>query len=254
MTQDAQSPQDLAALNDRLMARNHALAEALNRAGKELAKAKAQISQITRPPLTFATMVRVDGSHIDEEGVRHASAEVIAGTRRMIVPIAASLNPAGLEPGRTVLLNENMVLVDQRDVDGVGTVRRVAQVLDDGRLIVEDNAGNPTVVRRATALAGVSLGPSDRVTVDSSGRLALELLPGEDDADLVLEETPDVTFADIGGLDEQIERIRDAVQLPFLHRELFERYNLNPPKGVLLYGPPGNGKTPIAKAVAHMLA
>ncbi len=83
MTQDAQSPQDLAALNDRLMARNHALAEALSRAGKELAKAKAQISQITRPPLTFATMVRVDGSHIDEEGVRHASAEVIAGTRRM---------------------------------------------------------------------------------------------------------------------------------------------------------------------------
>mgnify|MGYP001777794026 CR=1 FL=1 len=234
MTQDAQSPQDLAALNDRLMARNHALAEALSRAGKELAKAKAQISQITRPPLTFATMVRVDGSHIDDEGVRHASAEVIAGTRRMIVPIAASLNPAGLEPGRTVLLNENMVLVDQRDVDGVGTVRRVAQVLDDGRLIVEDNAGNPTVVRRATALADVSL--------------------GEDDADLVLEETPDVTFADIGGLDEQIERIRDAVQLPFLHRELFERYNLNPPKGVLLYGPPGNGKTLIAKAVAHMLA
>ena len=92
------------------------------------------------------------------------------------------------------------------------------------------------------------------LTVDSSGRLALELLPGEDDADLVLEETPDVTFADIGGLDEQIERIRDAVQLPFLHRELFERYNLNPPKGVLLYGPPGNGKTLIAKAVAHMLA
>ena len=181
MTQDAQSPQDLAALNDRLMARNHALAEALSRAGKELTKAKAQISQITRPPLSFATMVRVDGSHIDDEGVRHASAEVIAGTRRMIVPVAASLNPAVLEPGRTVLLNENMVLVDQRDVDGAGPVRRVAQVLDDGRLIVEDNAGNPTLVRRATALAGVGLGPSDRVTVDPSCRLALELLPGEDE-------------------------------------------------------------------------
>ena len=254
MTQDAQPPQDLAALNDRLMARNHALAEALTRAGKELAKAKSQISQITRPPLQFATMVRVDGSHIDDDGVRHASAEVIAGTRRMIVPIAASLNPAGLEPGRTVLLNENMVLVDQRDMDGVGPVRRVAQTLDDGRLIVTDNAGNPVLVRRSTALAGMSINPADRVTVDPSCRLALELLPGEDDADLVLEETPDVTFADIGGLDEQIGRIRDAVQLPFLHRELFERYNLKPPKGVLLYGPPGNGKTLIAKAVAHMLA
>lgn len=254
MTQDAQSPQELAALNDKLMARNHALAEALTRAGKELSKAKSQLAQLARPPLSFATMVRVEGSHIDEDGVRHATAEVIAGSRRMIVPVAASLNPARLEPGRTVLLNENMILVDQRDVDGVGPVRRVNQILDDGRLIVRDNAGNPMLVRRSTALADVALNPSDRVTVDPSGHLALELLPGEDETDLVLEEIPDVTFADIGGLDAQIERIRDAVQLPFQHRELFERYNLNPPKGVLLYGPPGNGKTLIAKAVAHMLA
>lgn len=253
MNDDVQS-QDLAALNDRLMARNHALAEALTRAGKELAKAKSQLTQITQPPLTFATMVRVDGSRVDDEGIRHASAEVIAGTRRMIVPVSASLNAARLEPGRTVLLNENMVLVDQRDFDTTGPVRRVMQVLDDGRLIVCDASGNPTLVRRTAALIGVPVGPSDRVTVDPSSRLALEVLPGEDDADLLLEETPDVTFEDIGGLDEQIERIRDAVQLPFQHRELFERYDLTPPKGVLLYGPPGNGKTLIAKAVAHMLA
>lgn len=246
--------EDLAALNDRLMAKNHALAEALNRAGRELTRAKSQLSRIARPPLTFATMVRVDSSGVDGDGVRYADAEVIAGTRRMVVPVAPSVNAARLEAGRTVMLNENMVLVGQRDVDTVGPVRIVAQTLDDGRLIVRDGGGAVTLVRRSTALAHTRIESSDRVVVDPSARLALELLPGEDDADLVLEETPDVTFADIGGLDGQIERIRDAVQLPFLHRRLFERYDLQPPKGVLLYGPPGNGKTLIAKAVAHMLS
>ncbi len=250
----ATTEEDLAAINDQLMAKNHALAEALTRASKELTKAKSQLSQITQPPLTFATIVRVDSSTIDKDGVNHASAEVIVGTRRMVVPVASTVNPARLEAGRTVMLNENMVLVCQRDIDTLGPVRRVAQVLDDGRLIVQGESGGLTVVRRASTLANVSIGVSDRVIIDPSARLAIQALPGEDDADLVLEETPSVTFDDIGGLDEQIDRIRDAVELPFLHRRLFERYDLKPPKGVLLYGPPGNGKTLIAKAVAHMLA
>ena len=249
-----QTARELASLNDRLMAKNHALAEALTRAGKELTKAKSQLAQLTQPPLSFATMVRVDSMHTDDLGVRHASAEVICGTRRLIVPVAASLNASRLAAGRTVILNEKMVLVEQRDTDAVGSIRSISQALVDGRLVVTDGGGNPTVIRRASALAGTSFDKGDRVIVDPSGRLALESLPHEDDADLVLEETPDVTFADIGGLDAQIERIRDAVQLPFLHRELFRRYDLNPPKGVLLYGPPGNGKTLIAKAVAHALA
>lgn len=253
-TSGAVDVEALAAANDRLQARNHALAEALTRAGKELQKAKSQLTQIVQPPLTFATMVRVDSSRMDEDGVRHASAEVVAGARRMVVPVAASINPARLQAGRTVMLNENMVLVSQRDVDTLGPVRAVVRVMDDGRLIVQGDGGGQTMVRRATALADAAIDPADRVIVDPSTRLALQVLPNEDDADLVLEETPDVTFDDIGGLDEQIERIRDAVQLPFLHRPLFERYDLKPPKGVLLYGPPGNGKTLIAKAVAHMLA
>lgn len=248
--------EDLATLNDRLMEKNHALAEALNRAGKELNKAKAQLAQLASPPLTFATMVRVDRCMTDEQGVQHASAEVISGTRRIVVPVAANVPAARLAAGNTVMLNENMVLVEQRGPDGVGAVRTVTQVLADGRLLVADGGGNVTLVRPAGALAGTgaAVAPSDRVIVDSSGRLALEALPGEDNTDLVLEETPDVSFADIGGLDEQIERIRDAVQLPFLHRALFERYDLQPPKGVLLYGPPGNGKTLIAKAIAHALS
>lgn len=251
---DERSAQELAELNDRLMERNHALAQALTRAGKELTKAKSQLAQLAQPPLTFATMVRLDATHMDDDGVQHASAEVIAGTRRMVVPVAANVNAARLAAGNTVMLNENMVLVEQRGADTVGAVRTVSQPLTDGRLIVADASGNPRLIRRSSALASASINPSDRVIVDPSDRLALEVLPETDDADLVLEETPDVTFADIGGLDEQIERIRDAVQLPFLHRALFERYDLKPPKGVLLYGPPGNGKTLIAKAVAHALA
>ncbi len=245
---------ELAAANDQLMAKNHALAQALSRAGKELTKAKAQLSQMAQPPKTFATMVKVDSSMTDELGVQHASAEILTGGRRLVVPVAANVNASRLTAGACVLLNENMVLVEQRGTDMLGSVRTIRQVFDDGRLIVADGGGNPSVIRRSGALAHETFANGQRVIVDPSGRLALELLPDENDADLVLEEVPDVTFADIGGLDSQIERIRDAVQLPFLHRSLYERYNLKAPKGVLLYGPPGNGKTMIAKAVAHALS
>ena len=245
--------EDLAALNDRLMAKNHALAEALNRAGKELTKAKSQLAQLAQPPLTFATMVKVDSTRTDADGIQHASAEVISGTRRMVVPVASDVNAARLTAGATVMLNEKLVLVEQRDADTVGQIRSVKQVLDDGRLIVTDASGNPVLIRRSGALAYAGINQGDRIIVDPSVRLAIEALPAEGDKDLVLEETPDVTFADIGGLDSEIGRIRDAVQLPFQHRALFERYDLKPPKGVLLYGPPGNGKTMIAKAVANAL-
>ncbi len=244
----------LSEANDRLMAKNHALAQALSRATKELSKAKAQLNQLAGPPMTFATMARVYSSRTDEQGVQHASAEVISGTRRMIVPIAANVQASRLEPGRTVLLNENMVLVQQADTDTLGAVRTVKQVFDDGRLLVADGGGNATLVRRAGALAKENVNPGDQISVDPSVRFALSVLTSQDDSDLVLEEAPDVTFDDIGGLDEQIERIRDAVQMPFRYRELFERYDLNPPRGVLLYGPPGNGKTLIAKAVANALS
>ena len=249
-----QAMDELAAVNDRLMEKNHALAQALSRAGKELTRAKAQLAQMAQPPKTFATMVRVDTAMTDDQGVQHASAEIMVGSRRMIVPIAANVNAARLTPGSSVLMNENMVLVEQRDTDTLGTVRTVRQVLHDGRLIVTDGGGNPTAVRCASALAHEACASGRRVVIDASGRFAVELLPEEDNVDLVLEEVPNVTFADIGGLDHQIDRIRDAVQLPFLHRSLYERYDLKAPKGVLLYGPPGNGKTMIAKAVAHALS
>ncbi|WEV58368.1 proteasome ATPase [Bifidobacterium sp. ESL0728] len=250
----ADADDELARENDNLRAKNHALAVALTRAGKELQKAKSQLGLMAAPPLNFATMVRVDSCSTDEQGVQHAKAEVLSGNRRLVVPVASNVPASRLVGGRTVLLNENMVLVEQRGLEISGTVRVVKQVLDDGRLMVADESGNVTLIERASALADVTIEPSARILVDSMARMALEVLPVENATDLVLEQTPDATFEDIGGLDSQIERIKDAVELPFLHRKLFERYDLRPPKGVLLYGPPGNGKTLIAKAVANALS
>ena len=173
--------EDLAALNDRLMAKNHALAEALSRAGKELTKAKSQLAQLAQPPLTFATMVKVDSTRTDEDGIQHASAEVISGTRRMVVSVASNVNAARLTAGATVMLNEKLVLVEQRDADTVGQIRSVKQVLDDGRLIVTDASGNPVLIRRSGALAYAGINQGDRIIVDPSVRLAIEALPAEGD-------------------------------------------------------------------------
>ncbi|PLS28480.1 ATPase AAA [Bifidobacterium anseris] len=250
----ADSPEALAAYADRLQAKNHALAAALRRATDELAKAKSQLEQFTRPPLGFATMLRLHECASDDHGVRHASVEVMHGARRMIVPVAAQVDAARLEPGMTLLLDENLVVVATAAAETVGAVRAVDDVLDDGRVIIVDASGDRRLVRRAHDLRDARLTCADRVVVDPSNRFAVAMVPREDTAQLLLEEAPDVSFADIGGLDAQIARIRDAVQLPFEHRDLYAAYGLTPPKGVLLYGPPGNGKTLIAKAIAHELA
>ncbi|RSX54749.1 ATPase AAA [Bifidobacterium dolichotidis] len=252
--QQAVTEQQLAEQNDALQQRNHALAQALTRATQELSKAKAQMEVFAQAPLTYATMVRLISDVTDRNGVQHATAEVIFGGRTMIVAVAPHVQASRLRMGSTVVLNETMVIVDQRTAPVHGVVRTVMQVLDDGRLLVHDGSGSLLVVERAGELIRRTIRTEDRVMLDASQRFALELVPHEDDASLVLEEIPDVSFSDIGGLAEQITRVRDAVELPFLHRELFDAVHLQAPKGVLLYGPPGNGKTMIAKAVARALS
>ncbi|WP_045921846.1 proteasome ATPase [Bifidobacterium coryneforme] len=239
---------------DALRERNHALAQALNRAGKELAKAKTRLAQMASPPLNFALALGVDSVSFDEMGVQHASLEVLYGSRRMVLALAPGVRADRIRPGQTLLLDENMVVVQVRDQATTGPLRQVSRIMDSGILEVKDASGASSLVGRSGALMDADLSVGNQVMVDPAGQLALSLVPEQEQNDLVLEEVPDVTFADIGGLDRQIDRIRDAVQLPFLHKDLFRRFSLNPPKGLLLYGPPGNGKTMIAKAVANSLS
>lgn len=253
-TQEEGSPQDQAAAMDALRERNHALVQALNRAGKELTKAKTQLTQMASPPMNLALALGVDSVSFDEMGVQHANLEVLYGSRRMVLALAPGVRADRVRPGQTLLLDENMVVVQVRDQARSGPLRQVSRIMDSGALVVQDTSGASSLVERSGALMDTDLSVGNQVMVDPSGQMALALVPEEDQNDLVLEEVPDVTFADIGGLDRQIDRIRDAIQLPFLHKDLFRRFALNPPKGLLLYGPPGNGKTMIAKAVANSLA
>ncbi len=251
---EGDGPGNQAAVMDALRERNHALAQALNRAGKELTKAKTQLAQMASPPLNFALALGVDSVSFDEMGVQHASLEVLYGSRRMVLALAPGVRADRIRPGQTLLLDENMVVVQVRDQATTGPLRQVSRIMDSGILEVKDASGASSLVGRSGALMDADLSVGNQVMVDPAGQLALSLVPEQEQNDLVLEEVPDVTFADIGGLDRQIDRIRDAVQLPFLHKDLFRRFSLNPPKGLLLYGPPGNGKTMIAKAVANSLS
>ena len=238
---------------DALRERNHALAAALTKAGKELQDAKSRLNDLAHPPITYAVFVRVDEMRIDR-GAQRATAEVLLGSRRQIVAVSPQVKADRLRPGQEVLLNENLVLVRACGSPLTGTVCQIKAIMGPSRLMVEDSSGSKSVVLRAASLGDGAVREGDDVLVDPSGRYAVEAMPREDINDLVLEEAPDVTFADIGGLDSQIERIRDAVESPFLHRDLYERYGLKPPQGVLLYGPPGNGKTLIAKAIANAIS
>ena len=251
---EGDGPGNQAAVMDALRERNHALAQALNRAGKELTKAKTRLAQMASPPLNFALALGVDSVSFDEMGVQHASLEVLYGSRRMVLALAPGVRADRIRPGQTLLLDENMVVVQVRDQATTGPLRQVSRIMDSGILEVKDASGASSLVGRSGALMDADLSVGNQVMVDPAGQLALSLVPEHEQNDLVLEEVPDVTFADIGGLDRQIDRIRDAVQLPFLHKDLFRRFSLNPPKGLLLYGPPGNGKTMIAKAVANSLS
>ncbi|MCI1901601.1 MAG: proteasome ATPase [Bifidobacteriaceae bacterium] len=238
---------------DQLQRKNHALAAALQRAADELRKLKTQMAQLSNPPSSFATFIRIDAYVMTDDGSRLASAQVLHNGRRIIVSVSPSVDVRRLAAGDLVLLSESLVIVGTRDELGNGPVRTVEEILDSQRLVVVDSASQPTVVRRAAALSATGLDSGDRVRLDPSLTFATELLADRESNDQVLEEIPDVSFSDIGGLDDQIQAVRDAVELPFLHRDLFERYGLSAPKGVLLYGPPGNGKTLIAKAVARSL-
>lgn len=247
------SDENITAQLDQLRRRNHALATALEQASNQLKEAREKMAFLAQPPLNRATFVRIDSDH-KVEGVRRTSAEVVLHNRHIIVAVAHGVNPMTLRAGQRVLLDENMRLVRADDFPVTGKMLTICQVLDASRLVVKDSAGNRTIVRRAHQLVRESVDRDDTVLVDDSGEFALSLVHTDKAQELLLEEYPDVSFDDIGGLDKQIRLVRDALQLPFSYPDLYEFFGLKGAQGILLYGPPGNGKTLVAKAIAHELS
>lgn len=229
----------------RSLAQNDKLATVLEEAREQLSVLRAEVDKLTSPPNSFGTVMAVN-----DDG----SVDVMAGNRKLRVVAQPAVEVKLLQKGQEVLLNESFTIIDVRTFDPTGDVVRVREKLDDGRLVVIAHADEERVVSMADTMTDVRVRAGDFVRVDPRAGLVIERLARPEVEELVLEEIPDITYEQVGGLGVQIEAIRDAVELPYLHRDLFSRYGLEPPKGILLYGPPGCGKTLIAKAVANSLA
>ena len=225
--------------------RNEKLSAVLEEAREQLAMLRAEVDKLTTAPNPFATVLGVNSD---------STVDVISGGRQMRVNAQPSIEIKALQRGQQVLVNDSMNIVEVRDFDRQGQVVTIKEILSDDRLLVMAHADEERVVELAGPLQRVFLRIGDHVRIDPRHGLAYERLIRPEVEELVLEEVPDVTYAQVGGLHEQIEAIKDAVELPYVHRDLFEEYGLVAPKGVLLYGPPGCGKTLIAKAVANSLA
>jgi proteasome-associated ATPase len=226
------------------MAQNEKLVAVLQAEREKLASLKEEVEKLTRPPATFGVYLRENEDQ---------SVDVFTGGRKMRVNVDPEVERSKFRKGVEVILNEALNVVEILDQDIQGEVTRVKQLLDDDRAVLVGRGDEEVVAMLATSIRG-ALRAGDPVLYDPRSGYALESLPKEEVEEVILEEIPDVSYDDIGGLGDQIEDIRDAVELPFLYAELFEEHRLKPPKGVLLYGPPGCGKTLIAKAVAKSLA
>ncbi|MYC85314.1 MAG: proteasome ATPase [Acidimicrobiia bacterium] len=225
--------------------RNEKLSAVLEEAREQLAMLRAEVEKLTTAPNPFATVLGVNSD---------STVDVISGGRQMRVNAQPSIEIKELQRGQQVLVNDSMNIVEVRDFDRQGQVVTIKEILSDDRLLVMAHADEERVVELAGPLQGTFLRIGDHVRIDPRHGLAYERLIRPEVEELVLEEVPDVTYEQVGGLADQIEAIKDAVELPYVHRDLFEEYGLVAPKGVLLYGPPGCGKTLIAKAVANSLA
>jgi len=228
-----------------LAAKNERLADALRQARDQIVELQRRLEDLGRPPATFATFLtaRPDGS-----------AEIISAGRKMHVQVAPQVDLDALRPGQEVKLNEALAVVEAGRYESVGEIVTVKELIGPDRALVVGRADEERVVRLAGPLRDEPVRVGDALTVETRSGFVFERVPRSEVEELILEEVPDIGYADIGGLGPQIEAIRDAVELPFAHPELFREHGLRAPKGVLLYGPPGCGKTLIAKAVAHSLA
>ena len=224
---------------------NEKLTITIHQTRDQIAALRDEVAKLSQPPAVYGTFI-----DFNEDG----TVDIFAAGRKMRVSLHPGLDPGQIARGAEVVLNESFNVVSVRDGDGQGDVVTVKEVLDDRRVLVYSRGDEERVAEIADALRDVKLRSGDHVVFDTRSNLLVEKLVRQDAEDLILEEVPDISYADVGGLDSQIESITDAVELPYLHRRLFQEYELPAPKGILLYGPPGCGKTLIAKAVANSLS
>jgi proteasome-associated ATPase len=230
---------------DRAMTQNDKLSAVLEEAREQLGVLREEVEKLTSPPNNFGTVLQVN-----DDG----TLDIMTGSRKLRVAAQPNVEVKKLQVGQEVLLNEAFNVIDIRHFEPAGDVLRVREVLTDGRVVVFALADEERVLQRSEKMIDVKLRPGDYVRIDTKTGLILEKMERPEVEELVLEEVPDITYHDVGGLADQIEQIRDTVELPYMHKDLFREYELDPPKGILLYGPPGCGKTLIAKAVANSLA
>ena len=218
----------------------------LREARDQIVTLKEEVDRLAQPPTGFGTFLKRNEDD---------SVDVFTGGRKLRVNVSPSVDLDTLTKGQEVMLNEALNVVAALDFEQIGEVVMFKELLADGdRVLVIANADEERVVRLAEPLREITLRAGDSLLLDAKSGYVYEKVPKSEVEELVLEEVPDIDYGSIGGLSGQIEQIRDAVELPYLYPELFKDYQLKPPKGVLLYGPPGCGKTLIAKAVANSLA